>query len=175
MRRVIVDVDGTLVDFHRPLQKLLRKLHPDVPKELPSEWNWFDSYMTNKEFYDACNIVHGIQMRGHKPLPGAYNLFKMLADFDVEVIVASHRRKDMAPKMAQWLYRHHLVPWSGVYTGNNKHPLFNMYDIVIDDAPHTIEYAKSIGATPVWLDWPWNEGGYKNLEELTSAVYTLLK
>lgn len=173
--RVIVDVDGTLVDFHNPLHKVLRQRFPDVPKELPTEWNWFSPYMTTDEFYDACNLVHDRQMRGHKPLKGAYNLFEMLNDHDVEIIVASARHRDMAPKMALWLQRYHLTPYSGLYTGPDKHNLFGMYDVVIDDAPHTIEYAKSVGAIPVYLDWPWNEGGHKDLGELTYAVSTLLK
>jgi beta-phosphoglucomutase-like phosphatase (HAD superfamily) len=175
MRRVIVDVDGTLVDFHTPLHRELRKRFPDVPKGLPKEWNWFGPYMTTEQFYAACHVVHERQMRGHKPMKGAFELFKMLNSFDTEIIVASHRRQDMAPQMAQWLNRHHLTPYAGVYAGNNKHPLIEQGCIIIDDAPHTIEYAKSVGATPVWMDWPWNEGGYKDLEDITHAVYAMLK
>ncbi len=173
--RIIVDVDGTLVDFHNPLHKELRRRHPKVPKELPTEWNWFSPYMTTEQFYDACNLVHDRQMRGHKPLKGAYNLFEMLNYFDTEIIVASARKITMAPKLAQWLNRHHLTPYAGVYTGPDKHTLFSNGDIVIDDAPHTIEYCKSIGAHPFYLDWPWNKGGYKNLEEVTYAVSALFE
>jgi phosphoglycolate phosphatase-like HAD superfamily hydrolase len=175
MRRVIVDVDGTLVDFHRPLQKYIRQQYPDVPKELPGEWNWFSPYMTTEQFYECCDAVHGIQMRSHKPLPGAYGLFEMLNHYDTEIFVASARDKSMAPKMANWLQKYHLTPYSGLYTGPDKHSLFTEGDIVIDDAPHTIEFCKAVGAIPVYLDWPWNEGGHKNLEELTLAVSTLLE
>jgi beta-phosphoglucomutase-like phosphatase (HAD superfamily) len=131
--------------------------------------------MTTEQFYECCDAVHGIQMRSHKPLPGAYGLFEMLNHYDTEIFVASARDKSMAPKMANWLQKYHLTPYSGLYTGPDKHNLFTEGDIVIDDAPHTIEFAKAIGAIPVYLDWPWNEGGHKNLEELTIAVSTLLE
>jgi beta-phosphoglucomutase-like phosphatase (HAD superfamily) len=173
--RVIVDVDGTLVDFHNPLHKVLRQRYPDVPKELPMQWNWFSPYMTKEQFYDACDLVHARQMRGHKPLKGAYNLFEMLNHYNAEIIVASARKIDMAPKMANWLQRYHLTPYAGLYTGPDKHFLINKRDIVIDDAPHTIQYCKDVGATCVYLDWPWNDGGFKNLKEVMYEVSTLLE
>lgn len=175
--RVIVDVDGTIVDFHRPLHKLLRQLYPEIPAGLATDWDWYFNYITKKQFYAACTVVHKIQMQSHSPIDGVNNLFNTLNQAGAEIIVASHRQQDMAPDLARWLANYNIEPYSGVYTGENKHPLITPGSIVIDDAPHTIKYARDIGAHALFLRWPWNrgcDGGSKNLWALADEMSLLL-
>lgn len=178
MKKVVVDVDGTLVDFHTPLHKLLLQLYPEIPEVIPmKDWNWYKEFITDKQFHATCDIVHQIQMRSHAPMGGALSLFITLKIKEAEVFVASHRKSKYAPSLARWLAKYHLEPYSLVYAGNDKLPLITEGCIVIDDAPKTIEYARSVGAKPVWLTWPWNEhikGGYRNLFEVADAVSKML-
>lgn len=175
--KVVVDVDGTLVDFHTPLRKLLRQLYPQIPDVVSNDWNWYKEYITDKQFYTVCDTVQLIQMRSHAPMGGALSLFVMLKMRGAEVFVATHRKPTYAPALVRWLAKYNLEPYSLVYTGFDKLPLITEGCIVIDDAPDTIEYTRSVGAMPVWLTWPWNEhieGGYKNLYEVADAVSKLL-
>ena len=161
MKRAIVDVDGTLWDLHNPLQNVLHKLYSQLPKTLPTKWDWFDDYdVKPSQFYTVVNMVHELQTSTGtaKAYAGAKQLFKLLNDQKWEVIVASHRKYDTAGQLAGWLYVEGLGPYSGVYTGQDKKFLFREGDLVIDDAPDTILWAADKGCDVWYLAWPWNEG-----------------
>ena len=155
MRRVIVDVDGTLWDLHTPLNKLLSELYPGFPTGIPETWNYFEPYVSIDQFFAAVKTVHNSQLN-YSPFIGASYLFQTLSQLDLEIIVASHREPNTAHLLAQWLNKHELFPYSTLYTGNNKLPFIQKGDIVIDDAPKTIAHSLEIGALSYYLDWPFN-------------------
>ena len=174
MRRVIVDVDGTLWDLHTPLNKLLAKLYPGFPPDLPTDWNYFESYITKDQFYAAVDVVHKTQS-DYPAFVGAGYLFNVLSQLDLEIVVASHRAPNTAHLLARWLNENDLEPCSILYTGNDKKPFIRQGDIVIDDAPATIQYALANGASSYYLSWPWNEkeagSSHANLYELAVMLY----
>jgi phosphoglycolate phosphatase-like HAD superfamily hydrolase len=156
MRRAIVDVDGTLWDFHRPLHKYLHDKF-GTPSELASKWDWFeDAGLTKSQFYQGVMAIHNEQMY-HAPFPGAHHLFRALRDCKFQVIVASHRNHTHGARLAAWLAKYRLGPYAGVYCGPDKKFLIDKDGVLIDDAPATIQYATRLGATCLTLAWPWNE------------------
>jgi hypothetical protein len=174
MRRCILDVDGTLWDLHRPLYNRLT-LNFDLPsyEESLTDWNWFEPYMSKKEFYAAVDATHNEQYQ-YPAFDGAHELFQTLHRMDLEVIVASHRQPQTAARLAWWLGNNELYPYSGVLTSHDKLFLIRRGDIVIDDAPKTIAYAWNNDASIHYLRWPWNSGmvgaGYDNLYELIGGL-----
>ena len=154
--RCILDVDGILWDFHTPLHVRLHELY-DFPDMEPTCWDWYKAWgITDKQFYKAVDDVHAQQIM-YRPLDGAYSLFKTLNDCGFEVFVASHRRTQTAHKLAAWLNSHHLQPYSALYCGPSKKQFFRTGDLLIDDAPHTIELGCDLGMDVVYLEWPWNK------------------
>lgn len=159
MKRAIVDVDGTLWDLHKPLHLVLHTLYPDLPKEPVREWDWYKEHITDSQFYAVVNIIHRLQIADNaEPFVGAEQLFNRLHANKYEIFVASHRKYDTGHLLARWLVRNRLTPFSAVYTGNDKTEFIREGDLVIDDAPKTIEYSLNIGAEVWYIAWPWNEG-----------------
>ena len=174
MRRAIVDVDGTLWDLHGPLNTLLSKLFPGFPNELPKDWNYFLSYITKDQFFAAVDSVHRSQLQ-YPPFLGADHLFSLLSQLDLEIVVASHRAYNTAHTLAEWLSVNGLRPYSTLYTGPDKTRFIRKGDIVIDDAPGTIDFALKKGATSYYVSWPWNKdsGGssHPNLWDLANTLW----
>ena len=88
--------------------------------------------------------------------------------------MASHRNHQAAADLAAWITFNISDKWSGVFTGPDKHWMIGEGDLVIDDSPHTIKYANSMGAQAWTLAWPWNEGSvarkFRNLYDMAAAV-----
>jgi len=158
MRRAVVDVDGTLWNFHKPLHVQLHRLYdfPNVSTDKITHWNWYFDYgITKSQFYKAVDIVHRNQNQ-HSPYLGVRELFTTLDDLGYEVIVASHRSAQIAHHLTKWLNNHWIYPYSMVYAGPDKSQFFRRGDLLIDDAPHTIEDGLSLGMDVMYLEWPWN-------------------
>ncbi len=173
-KRVIVDVDGILIDLHTPLHEKLRATYPQIPVDVDvSSWTWFEKYITKKQFYTVVNDAHSEQYL-RDPFDGAAELFYRLHQDKYEVIVSSHRRYDTAHKLAHWLNVNSLFPYSMVYTGWYKEELILPYSMVIDDSPSTIDYALEQGCQTKYIKWPWNtdNGGekYDTLRELVENL-----
>lgn len=160
MKRAIVDVDGTLWNFHKPLHVQLHRLYdfPNVPTSKITHWNWYFDYgITKSQFYKAVDIVHRSQ-RHYEPFKGVQQLFSHLDDAGYEVVIASHRRPQIAHILAQWIAEYDMCPYSALYAGPDKSQFFRRGDLLIDDAPHTIEDGLSLGMDVMYLEWPWNKG-----------------
>ena len=173
MRKCILDVDGTLWDFHSVLIPILAERY-DFPADIrPAEWEWYLEYMTDEQFYEGVAAAHEYQMTS-EPFEGADELFDALYEKNYEVIVASHRERYFAADLASWLVLKVSDKWSGLYAGPSKNFLISEGDLVIDDSPITIEYALSIGAESWALKWPWNEHTnalkFKNLRSMAKKL-----
>ena len=118
---------------------------------------YFDYGITKKEFYKAVVDVHNNQL-AFTPFVYTYELFKLLDRLGFEVFVASHRDAQSAAVLGLWLWEHDLTPYTLLYAGNNKKQFFRTGDVLIDDAPHTIEYGCDLGMDVVYTAWPWNKG-----------------
>ena len=172
MRHCILDCDNILWPLASYMQPIFVAKF-GVPAELSSEWNWYKEWMSEADFYGVVDEAHSRQLE-HQPFDGAAELFEALDESGYQIIVASHRNHRAAADLAAWITFNLSDKWSGVYTGPDKHWLIQKGDLVIDDAPHTIAYANSVGAEPWTLIWPWNESSaarkFKNLHDMAAAV-----
>ena len=173
-KRIIVDVDGTLWDLHTPLIKALSESHPGFPTEMPTEWNWFQSYISNAQFAAMVRRIHDVQY-AFRPFDGAAYLFDVLAKHtDLEIFVASHRDRNTASTLSGWLQDNRCYPYSCLYTGPDKLDFLRSGDIIIDDAPKTILNSIALGADVYYLEHPWNAElpGHKavTLFEIANAI-----
>ena len=160
MKRAIVDVDGTLYNFHKPLHVRLHELYdfPIVHTSEITHWDWYFDYgITKKEFYKAVDDIHNRQLE-FEPFMNAYELFAALDYMKFEVFVASHRSLQSADILSVWLWENALGPYTAVYAGPNKKQFFRTGDVLIDDAPHTIDYGCDLGMDVIYTAWPWNKG-----------------
>ncbi len=158
-KRAILDVDGILWDLGAVVRARAKAMWGIV---LPKAKTW-DSYLeklTKQEFYLLVRAAHAGQIF-YEPLKGAYTLFDSLNKTGHEVIVASHRERQTAPRLVRWLELKGLTPYSGIYTGVDKHFLIGTGDLVIDDAPDTIKVAQVKGAQSVSLTYPYNREALK--------------
>ncbi len=165
-KRAIVDVDGTLWSLTARIRKLAKDMW-DIEMDEPDSWNAHRKHMTDDEFYILVRAAHASQLYG-SPYFGAYSLFDALNKQGYEVIVASHRTPQTAHYLVKWLQHNGLEPYSGVYTGVDKHFLIRPEDLVIDDAPHTIEHVVRMGAKAIGLTYRYNRDilGWVNREEV---------
>lgn len=152
--RALVDVDGTLWSLYDVLLPILHEKY-GVPLELPTEWDFYKTYMTDSQFYKCVDEAHDEQWYS-EPFVGAPELFGLLKNYNVEAIVASHRNPRFNSDLAEWLARHYMQPVSGIYTGYDKRFLIRECQIVIDDSPSTIAYVQSLGIRSLAIRWPWN-------------------
>lgn len=152
--RIIVDVDAVLWDFHSVLMRKLNEEY-DVPFMLPTRWDWYEEFVSKKDFYKTVDEVHAVQI-DYRPFPFAPILLRNLSKYNKEVFIASHRKLGSAPALAKWLNEYDMNYYSGLYTGDNKLTLVKSGDIIIDDAPHTADLAVRKGAMALVPAWPWN-------------------
>lgn len=153
-KRAILDVDATLWDMWGPVVEILEAEH-NVTMGTPDKWEYHRDYVTDDQFYAAVRQAHENQVV-HEPYSGAQALFRTLDEQGYEVIVASHRPPQSALRLVHWLSIYKLAPYTGIYAGRDKHFLFQIGDLVIDDRPDTIKYAHHMGAQALSLTYKYN-------------------
>ena len=171
----VLDVDGTLFDFHRPLHRLLHELY-GTPVDLQKTWDWHKKYITDAEFYAAVHQIHEDQINS-EPFVGAAELCDTLISVGYDIVIASHRRVGAAADLAAWITIKVTDKFAGIYAGPDKTFLITEGDLVIDDNPKTIEYAIGAGATSWTMMWPWNMATnarkFKNLDVMARMAKKL--
>ena len=81
MRKAIVDVDGTLWDFHGVLHPILAERFGSPPDIRPTLWDWYLEYMTEEQFFEGVAAAHEYQ-NSHNAFDGAEELFDALYEPD---------------------------------------------------------------------------------------------
>lgn len=172
MRKCLLDADNTLWGLAAYMRPIFVARF-GMPDRLFRGWDEYKDWMSDGDFYSAVDEAHAKQLE-HQPFDGAAELFEALDESGYQIIIASHRNHRAAADLAAWITFNLSDRWSGVYTGPDKHWLIGKGDLVIDDAPHTIEYANQVGAEPWTLSWPWNENSvarkFRNLQDMAAAV-----
>lgn len=157
-KRAIIDIDNTIGDYANQLYLECLKENPNVSKpEAWDDWEFYESYMSKNEFYNAASRAHEHTLS--MPLiPGA----KQLMDFlyhsaGCHVTIASHRRPEHYDQTMEWLKANN-IPYHDLHISYDKSVLFDGgCDIFVDDGPHNVE--KAIGRVPhIYIPaMPWND------------------
>src|SRR3990167_3362396 len=137
-KRCILDVDGTLWDFHSVLHEILHDLYGSPKNVVPTTWLWYTEWMTDEQFFHGVSLAHDEQWN-HDAFSGAEQLINELHEQNYEIIVASHRdlKRGRAYDLAIWLVSKVSDKWTSIYAGPSKHFLIKPNDLVIDDSPKT--------------------------------------
>lgn len=174
----MVDIDNTLWQFCDAFAAELNKINPAFPPiEQWTTWDFFGPYCTKRQFMAAVDAVHAQQDSDEfRPYPEAQGFLRTLKDQGYRVVIASHRRKTMLGPTERWLKKHDLV-YDELHLSFDKTVLFEDADVVVDDAPHTLEKAVEHKAVGAGLLFPWNRafagngfGLFRNLNEVLGYI-----
>jgi hypothetical protein len=174
----IIDIDNTLWQFSDHFYLELRKINSNFPT--PDQWFTFDTwkgYCSEVDFIAAINSIHHNQDSDrHKPYPESRGFLSSLKEHGFHIILASHRVPEMRQPTERWL-NHHRLPYDELHLSLDKTVLFPMAEVVVDDAPPTLEKAIKIGALGAGLLFPWNRayadngfGLFQNLNEVLDYI-----
>ena len=157
-KTAIIDIDNTLWRFCDAFYAELKKVNSAFPPvERWDTWDFFVGYCSEEQFLAAVDAVHRRQDSDeHQPYPEAKGFLRSLKDQGYRVVIASHRRKEMAGPTERWLSKHELV-FDDLHLSFDKTVLFTDAAVVVDDAPQTLEKAVAHRAIGAGLLFPWNK------------------
>jgi uncharacterized HAD superfamily protein len=171
---IMIDVDSTLNPFYRGLYKELLKINPKLkPPMYWDEWGFYKRYnITSKQFYKTVSLLHNnIE---EKPFFFARDLTQLLMFFGYEVIICSHRNKDIniQKELSSWLNKHD-ISYHKIILTDKKWELFEKFDVtlVIDDSPKVLDKAEEYGINYTGIKYPWNKKFHNKLEKNLSGIY----
>lgn len=174
----IIDIDNTLWQFSDAFYLELKKLNGAFPT--PDLWSTYDiweGYCTELDFITAINLIHHHQDNDrYQPYPESQDFLSSLKKHGFHIILASHRVPTTRQPTERWLARHRL-PYDELHLSLDKTVLFPKAEVVVDDAPPTLEKAIACGARGAGLLFPWNRdyagngfGLFENLNEVRDYI-----
>ena len=179
-KTAIIDIDNTLWHFSDAFYLELKKINRDFPA--PDQWSTFDfweGYCSDEDFIAAINTIHHHQDSDrHLPYPESRGFLSSLKENGFHVIIASHRLPETRRPTEQWLARHGL-PYDELHLSRDKTVLFPRADVVVDDAPPTLEKAIRSGVLGTGLLFSWNRAyagrGFELFENLDEVLDYILR
>ena len=174
----IIDIDNTLWQFSDALFQELKKINEHFPT--PDHWSVFDiweGYCSEADFFTVITKIHCRQDSDqYQPYPESQHFLRSLKEHDFHITLASHRIPATRQPTERWLARHRL-PYDELHLSLDKTVLFDHADVVVDDAPPTLQKALECGALGAGLVFPWNiaYGGngfglFQNLMEVLDYI-----
>ena len=179
-KTAIIDIDNTLWPFCDAFYLELKKFNAIFPE--PRRWtlfNFYESYCSTEEFFAAITSVHLKQDCDHyQPYPEAKPFLSALREQGFTIIIASHRMESTRPQTERWLARHNLL-YDELHLSFDKTALFGRADVIVDDAPSTLEKAVQSGILAAGLLFPWNKicagNGIGLFQDLNGVLGYILK
>jgi hypothetical protein len=176
----IIDIDNTLWQFSDAFYLELKKINRNFPA--PDQWSNYDfweGYCSDADFIAAINTIHHHQDSDrYLPYPESRGFLSSLKENGFHVILASHRAPETRRPTEQWLARHGL-PHDELHLSWDKTVLFPKANVVVDDAPPTLQKAVQSGALGAGLLFSWNRAyagkGFELFENLNGVLDYILK
>jgi hypothetical protein len=177
-KTAIIDIDNTLWQFSDAFYLELNKINRNFPT--PDRWSNYDfweGYCSDADFIAAISAIHHHQDSDrYLPYPESRGFLTSLKENGFHVIIASHRVGETRQPTEQWLARHGL-PYDELHLSMDKTVLFPKADVVVDDAPPTLEKAIQSGVLGAGLLFSWNRayagrgfGLFENLDEVLDYI-----
>jgi hypothetical protein len=179
-KTAIIDIDNTLWQFCDAFYLELKKINANFPT--PDQWslfNFYEGYCSDGDFFAAIDAVHFKQDSDqYRPYPEARPFLSSLRERGYDIIIASHRKEDTRQPTERWLARHRL-PYDELHLSFDKTTLFGRADVVVDDAPQTLEKAVKSGVLAAGLLFPWNRAyagnGFGLFQDLNGVLGYIMK
>jgi hypothetical protein len=179
-KTAIIDIDNTLWQFCDAFYLELKKINANFPT--PDQWslfNFYEGYCSDEDFFAAISAVHVKQDSDqYQPYPEARSFLSSLREEGFDIIIASHRKEDTRQPTERWLARHRL-PYDELHLSFDKTTLFGRADVIVDDAPQTLEKAIKSGVLAAGLLFPWNRAyagnGFGLFQDLNGVLGYIMK
>lgn len=182
--RILLDMDGVLVDFHK---EAIGALGFDYDIRYPKMQSWAfyeDLGLSEEEFYGWLNNV-GQDFWATLPYTKYGKILFEACSATAPTYVCTSPTMDLysAPGKLSWMANHLGHRFNRYAIGSHKHLLARPGHILIDDSDKNIAAFRKEGGTGILYPQPWNEGRetdhtkayQKVLEELNAAVAQLNK
>jgi hypothetical protein len=174
----IIDIDNTLWSFSNPFYLELKKINVHFPT--PDHWytpDFWENHCSEKDFIAAINSIHNNQdSNEYRPYPESRDFLLALKEHSYHIVIASHRLPATREPTERWLAKHGLS-YDELHLSVDKTVLFPTADVVVDDAPLTLEKAIENGALVAGLFFAWNKayagngfGLFQNLNEVLDYI-----
>jgi hypothetical protein len=179
-KTAIIDIDNTLWQFCDVFYLELKKINADIPApEQWSQFNFYEGYCSEKDFFDAISAIHFSQDSDlYTPYPEARPFLSSLREQGFDLIIASHRLEETRQPTMRWLEKHKL-PYDELHLSFDKTTLFDRADVIVDDAPQTLEKALKSGVLAAGLIFPWNRAcagnGFGLFPDLNGVLDYIMK
>jgi beta-phosphoglucomutase-like phosphatase (HAD superfamily) len=179
-KTAIIDIDNTLWQFCDAFYLELKKINASFPT--PDQWslfNFYEGYCSDEAFFAAITAVHVKQDSDeYQPYPEARSFLSSLREQGFAIIIASHRKEDTRQPTERWLASHRL-PYDELHLSFDKTTLFGRADVIVDDAPQTLEKAVKSGVLAAGLLFPWNRAyagnGFGLFQDLNGVLGYIMK
>ena len=157
MARIAIDIDSTLHPYWDQLRDVVQRRHGiDLPYEAQTGWD-----ITTLPADDVAAAVRETHSEAYvlaaEPYPDAVETVRAWHAAGHFIHITSHRTTTAHEVTTRWLERIGL-PFDELYCSMDKisRCLAIGIDVLIDDAPATLERAHAAGIVPATLRHPWN-------------------
>lgn len=155
--RILVDMDGVIVDCLSHWIKLINRYHfTDVKIEDITHWDLekFCAPATREQVYSF--LTHPGFFRHLDPIPSAIESIKYLIDKNHDVVIVTACKHGFKDKL-DWIKDH--MPWfdlKNIIFAERKELVYG--DVLIDDGVHNLEaWEKETNRYPICFATPYNK------------------
>ena len=155
--RLAIDIDSTLHPYWDQLAAVARsRYNVDLPYE--TQYTWAIDGLEPAQLKACVKETHRAEhVLAAEPYPGAVETIQRWHEQGHFIHITSHRDRDAHPHTSEWLTKIGL-PHDDLYCSDDKiaRCVEIGIDVLIDDAPSTLERARELGIVAATLEHPWN-------------------
>ena len=155
--RLAIDIDSTLHPYWDQLAAVAQKrFGVDLPYE--TQYTWGIDRLEPAQLKACVKETHTPEhVLTARPYPGAVETITAWHGQGHFIHITSHRDADAHPHTSEWLTNIGL-PHDELYCSDDKiaRCVEIGIDVLIDDAPSTLERARELGIVAATLEHPWN-------------------
>lgn len=158
MKRVLLDMDGVLVNFVEGIRTALGKPWPYTNLEAMGEWGLDKLWgITPAEFWAPCDSADFWAELDW--MPDGEEILRVVEEFageEVYLLTSPSLSPESYRGKAQWVASHMPKYRSRLLMGACKHLLAQPEHLLVDDADHNATAFKAAGGRSVLVPRPWN-------------------
>lgn len=166
MKRIIIDTDGVIRDFHQKLIEVYKKYYPQngAPTlQKITSWELKNHFPIGEKIHQFYAQDHTTEIFYDAPIKeGAIDFLKNLKKEFFIILATSQGSLDCKAITMQWYLKHNLPHDEIVFTVDKS--MING-DYLIDDSPEQLEHAMQKGIKIIPFLQPWNINWCKKLDQ----------
>jgi 5'(3')-deoxyribonucleotidase len=173
-QRILLDMDGVLVDFLGGALKALNRVHKQniTIEEYATKfgkWETYDYYgISISDFWMSIGLVPDFWYE-LEPIPWFRELYDFLKEFgEVTILTSPNYDPSCAEQKLRWLNSRMNIRSDSVFIGSRKY-LMAGNGILIDDYSKNIEAFREAGGEAILVPSTWNTAGL-TFEDVKNAI-----